>query len=54
VIGSNVGGMSMPITLAVCKLMTNSILIGCIAGRSAGRSPPERRRSRPQAADEVC
>src|SRR5262249_13183349 len=36
---SSVGGTSMPIVLAVCKLMTNSNLVGCITGKSAGFSP---------------
>src|SRR5215831_13129474 len=36
---SSVGGTSMPSTLAVCRLMTNSNLVGCMIGRSAGFSP---------------
>jgi hypothetical protein len=32
-------GTSRPSALAVCRLMTNSNLIGCMTGRSAGFSP---------------
>src|SRR5262249_60164605 len=34
-----VGGTVRPIVLAVCRLMTNSNLVGCRIGRSAGFSP---------------
>ncbi len=33
---SSVGGMSRPSTLAVATLITNSNLVGCTTGRSAG------------------
>src|SRR6516165_8702151 len=36
---SRVGGTSRPIALAVCRLMTNSNLVACTTGRSAGFSP---------------
>src|SRR5262249_25707 len=36
---SSVGGTSMPSAWAVCRLMTNSNVVGCITGRSAGFSP---------------
>jgi hypothetical protein len=36
---SSMGGMSMPSVLAVCKLMTNSNLVGSWTGISAGFSP---------------
>jgi hypothetical protein len=36
---SSVGGTSVPSVLAVCKLMTNSNLVGLRTGRSAGLSP---------------
>ena len=32
-------GTSMPSALAVCKLMTNSNLVDCVTGRSAGLAP---------------
>src|SRR5262245_34417247 len=36
---SSVGGTSRPIVLAVCRLMTNSNLVGSWTGISAGFSP---------------
>src|SRR5262249_6697597 len=36
---SSVGGMSVPIVLAVCKFMTNSNLLACSTGRLPGFSP---------------
>src|SRR5262245_42298159 len=36
---SSVAGTSMPSALAVAKLMTNSNLVGCTTGRSAGLAP---------------
>jgi hypothetical protein len=36
---SSVGGTSRPSVLAVCKLITNSNLVGCKIGKSAGFSP---------------
>jgi hypothetical protein len=36
---SRVGGIVRPSTLAVLRLTTNSNLVGCITGRSAGFSP---------------
>src|SRR5262249_50853507 len=36
---SSDGGTVRPIVLAVCRLMTNSNLVGCRIGRSAGCSP---------------
>jgi hypothetical protein len=36
---SSVGGTSRPIVLAVCRLITNSNVVGRSAGRSAGFSP---------------
>ena len=36
---SNIGDMSMPRALAVFRLITNSILVGCMTGRSAGLVP---------------
>jgi hypothetical protein len=36
---SSVAGISMPSVLAVCRLMTNSNLVGCWTGISAGFSP---------------
>src|SRR5262245_12111170 len=36
---SSVGGMSRPSALAVLKLMTNSNLVGCTTGKSAGLAP---------------
>jgi len=36
---SNIGGMSRPRERAVCKLMTNSNLVDCKTGRSAGLAP---------------
>jgi hypothetical protein len=36
---SSVGGIVRPIVFAVCKLMTNSNLVGCTTGRSAGLVP---------------
>jgi hypothetical protein len=33
------GGTSMPIARAVCKLMTNSNLVDCSTGKSAGFAP---------------
>jgi hypothetical protein len=41
---TSVAGTSMPSILAVCRLMTNSNLVGCRTGRSAG-FPPLRMRS---------
>src|SRR6266511_656307 len=35
----NVGGMSRPSVFAVLRLITNSILVGCSTGRSAGFAP---------------
>src|SRR5262245_50790738 len=35
----NVGGISIPSALAVFRLITNSNLVGCITGKSAGLSP---------------
>src|SRR6516162_4480527 len=36
---SNVGGISRPTAAAVCRLITNSNLVGCRIGISAGFSP---------------
>ena len=36
---SNVAGTSMPSDLAVCRLMTNSNLVDCATGKSAGLAP---------------
>jgi hypothetical protein len=36
---SNVGATAMPSGLAVCRLITNSKVVGCVTGRSAGFSP---------------
>src|SRR6516225_8920428 len=36
---SKVGGIARPSTLAVLMLMTNSKLVGCITGSSAGLAP---------------
>jgi hypothetical protein len=36
---SSPGGTSMPSTRAVCRLMTNSNLVDCKTGRSAGLAP---------------
>jgi len=36
---SSVGGISSPSALAVCRLMTNSNLVDCNTGRSAGLAP---------------
>src|SRR6516165_12717106 len=36
---SNVAGISTPIVLAVCRLMTSSNLVACIIGKSAAFSP---------------
>jgi hypothetical protein len=36
---SNVAGKSMPSDLAVCRLMTNSNLVDCATGKSAGLVP---------------
>src|SRR5215831_17734968 len=36
---SSVGGISRPSVFAVFRLMTNSNLVACITGRSAGFSP---------------
>src|SRR5262249_723840 len=36
---SSVAGTSMPTALAVARLMTNSNLVGCTTGRSAGLAP---------------
>jgi hypothetical protein len=36
---SSVGGITMPSSLAVCWLMTNSNLDACMTGNSAGFSP---------------
>ena len=36
---SSVGGISSPSDLAVCRLMTNSNLVDCNTGRSAGLAP---------------
>jgi hypothetical protein len=36
---SSIGGISRPSALAVCKLMTNSNLVACNTGMSAGFSP---------------
>src|SRR5262249_29953333 len=36
---SSVGGTVRPIVFAVCRLMTNSNLVGCTTGRSAGFAP---------------
>src|SRR5215831_6658668 len=38
-IASNPGGMVRPSALAVCRLMTNSNLVDCITGSSAGLTP---------------
>src|SRR5262249_6996047 len=38
-VASNDDGISMPSDLAVCKLMTNSNLVACNTGMSAGFSP---------------
>src|SRR5262249_52032840 len=38
-IASTPGGMARPSSLAVLRLMTNSSLVGCMIGRSAGFSP---------------
>jgi hypothetical protein len=35
---SNIGGTSMPITLAACKLIANSNLVECMISGSAGFS----------------
>jgi hypothetical protein len=36
---SSVGATAMPSSLAVCRLITNSKVVGCVTGRSAGFSP---------------
>src|SRR6476659_2383708 len=36
---SSIGGTSMPSALAVLRLITNSNLVGCSTGRSAGLTP---------------
>src|SRR5438309_11701467 len=36
---SSVDGTSIPSAWAVCRLMTNSNVVGCITGRSDGFSP---------------
>src|SRR5262249_3488553 len=36
---SNVAGISTPMVLAVCRLMTSSNLVACIIGKSAAFSP---------------
>jgi hypothetical protein len=36
---SNVAGTSMPNAFAVCRLMTNSNLVDCVTGKSAGLVP---------------
>ena len=36
---SKVAGTSMPSDLAVCRLMTNSNLVDCTTGKSAGLAP---------------
>src|SRR5262249_24929816 len=36
---SSVGGTSTPSSLAVCRLMTNSNLVDCTTGSSAGLAP---------------
>src|SRR5215472_10233061 len=36
---SKVAGTSMPSDLAVCRLMTNSNLVDCATGKSAGLAP---------------
>src|SRR5262249_49433283 len=36
---SRVGGTSMPSARAVCRLITNSNLVGCTTGKSAGFAP---------------
>src|SRR5262249_14404602 len=38
-VASTVGGIAMPSSLAVLRLTTNSNLIGCSTGRSAGLAP---------------
>src|SRR5262249_2952797 len=38
-IASSPGGMVRPSAFAVCRLMTNSNLVDCITGRSAGLTP---------------
>ena len=38
-LASSCGGTSMPSSLAVCALMTNSNLLDCKTGRSAGFAP---------------
>ena len=38
-VASSVSGMVRPSALAVLRLMTRSILVGCSTGRSAGLSP---------------
>src|SRR5262249_47332401 len=38
-LASSCGGTSMPSNLAVCALMTNSNLLNCKTGRSAGFAP---------------
>jgi hypothetical protein len=38
-VASSVGGTSRPSALAVLRWMTNSNLVGCTTGRSAGFSP---------------
>jgi hypothetical protein len=38
-VASRVGGMESPSALAVLRLMTNSNLVGCSTGRSAGFAP---------------
>src|SRR4029450_3072865 len=35
----SVGGISRPSNLAVCRLITNSNLVACTTGRSAGLAP---------------
>lgn len=37
---SSKGGTLMPSAAAALRLMTNSNLVGCITGRSAGLAPP--------------
>jgi hypothetical protein len=39
VMARSCGGTSMPSSLAVCRLMTNSDLTDCTTGRSAGLAP---------------
>jgi hypothetical protein len=38
-VASSVCGTSMPSALAVFRLITNSNLVGCVTGKSAGFSP---------------